>query len=85
MILTTEPDDRYFTADIESLVRCAPGEDRTNGFFVTLFIRAKEEDDEWTGIVLDMKKRKAAADEESERPATKRKRKKKSKSVSASA
>ncbi|PIL35750.1 hypothetical protein GSI_02480 [Ganoderma sinense ZZ0214-1] len=64
-------------ADAESLVRCSPGEDRTNGFFVSLFMPAKDEGNQWTGIVVDKKKRKAATDEDPEQPSTKRKRKKK--------
>ncbi len=77
----TEPDGCPFAADAGSLIRCLPGEDRTNGFFVSLFVRGKDEEDEWTGIVLDTKKRKAAVDEDSAQPAAERKRKKKKKSV----
>lgn len=29
------------TPDADSLVRCIPGEDHTNGFFVACFVRAK--------------------------------------------
>nr|VWO95893.1 N/A [Ganoderma boninense] len=75
------PEEMGNAADAESLVRCSPGEDRTNGFFVGLFIRAKDEEDEWTGIVVDAKKRKAPIDEVPDQVSTKRKRKKKKKSA----
>lgn len=77
---STRPEGCYFTADAESLVRCSPGQDRTNGFFVSLFIRTSDED-EWTGIVVDTKKRKSETVDDTEQPATKRKRKKKKKSI----
>ncbi|KAI1797292.1 S-adenosyl-L-methionine-dependent methyltransferase [Ganoderma leucocontextum] len=71
------PEEMDNAADAESLVRCSPGEDRTNGFFVSLFMRTRDKEDEWTGVVTDTKKRKTVADEDSEQPAAKRKRKKK--------
>ena len=34
----------FFTDDAESLVRTLPGEDRTNGFFVCVFVRSEDTD-----------------------------------------
>ncbi|THH30005.1 hypothetical protein EUX98_g4197 [Antrodiella citrinella] len=59
--------------DANSLVRCSPGEDATNGFFVSLFVRETE---------TLPNKRKAEAELEAETPtefATKRRKKKKKK------
>ena len=39
-----KPDVRC-KADADSLVRCSPGEDATNGFFVSLFVRGNDEAD----------------------------------------
>ncbi|RPD61175.1 S-adenosyl-L-methionine-dependent methyltransferase [Lentinus tigrinus ALCF2SS1-7] len=59
----------------DALVRCSPGEDATNGFFVSLFVRGDEDD----ASERAMKKRKepAEAHDSPEQPATKRKKKKK--------
>lgn len=60
-----------FSDDAESLVRCSPGEDATNGFFVSLFVRKQESA---TG------KRKAAEEEQTDavpEPSAKRRKKKK--------
>ncbi|TBU55314.1 S-adenosyl-L-methionine-dependent methyltransferase [Dichomitus squalens] len=65
----------------DSLVRCSPGEDGTNGFFVSLFVRANDAEDEWQGTSMNPKKRKTVGDADSGPPAAKRKRKKKSKSA----
>ncbi|KAI0749481.1 S-adenosyl-L-methionine-dependent methyltransferase [Daedaleopsis nitida] len=66
-------------ADATSLVRCSPGEDATNGFFVSLFLRdSGEEESEIIG-----KKRKAGEDQDqASEPTKKRKKKKKTKSGS---
>ncbi|KAI0635749.1 S-adenosyl-L-methionine-dependent methyltransferase [Trametes polyzona] len=71
------PEEMDDPADAESVVRCSPGEDATNGFFVSLFVRRSEED--VAGGSGETKKRKAAEDSEDGRrqPAAKRKRKKK--------
>lgn len=64
--------------DAEALVRCSPGEDATNGFFVSLIMRKRDQVEDTAEI--DMKKRKMPEDggETSER-AIKRQRKKKKK------
>ena len=64
-------------AHADSLVRCSPGEDGTNGFFVSLFVRRGSVHDERSGMSIDSKKRKTMGDEGDKLPATKRKRKKK--------
>ena len=64
-------------AHADSLVRCSPGEDGTNGFFVSLFVRRGSVHDEQSEMSMDSKKRKTMSDENDELPATKRKRKKK--------
>ncbi len=65
-------------ADADSLVRCSPGEDATNGFFVSLFIRGETDVSE-----PETKKRKepANAHDNSEQRAAKRKKKKPSKAM----
>ena len=53
-----KPDVRC-KADADSLVRCSPGEDATNGFFVSLFVRGNDEDD---AAQHETKKRKEPVD-----------------------
>jgi putative methyltransferase len=40
----------------ESVIRCLPGEDKTNGFFVACFVRNEETD----GLQLGLKKKTGA-------------------------
>ena len=80
---TTSTKSSHLKAHADSLVRCSPGEDGTNGFFVSLFVRKGSVHDERSGMSIDSKKRKTMSDENDELPATKRKRKKKKKSKSA--
>ncbi|KAI0711953.1 S-adenosyl-L-methionine-dependent methyltransferase [Cerioporus squamosus] len=70
------PEEMDDPADGDALVRCSPGEDATNGFFVSLFFRG---DDETDVSERDAKKRKESADphDNSEQRPTKRKKKKK--------
>ncbi|OBZ72222.1 25S rRNA (cytosine-C(5))-methyltransferase rcm1 [Grifola frondosa] len=67
-------DEMVHPVDALSLVRCSPGEDATNGFFVSLFVRtdrAREGADIQTN-----KKRKQDVDEEKASGKTKRRKKK---------
>ena len=74
---TTFTKSSHLKAHADSLVRCSPGEDGTNGFFVSLFVRRGNVHNEQPGMSIDSKKRKTMSDENDELPATKRKRKKK--------
>lgn len=67
----------HLKAHADSLVRCSPGEDGTNGFFVSLFVRRSSVHGEQSGVSIDSRKRKTMGDENDELPAKKRKRKKK--------
>ena len=80
---TTFTESSRLKAHADSLVRCSPGEDGTNGFFVSLFVRRSNAHGEQSEMRIDSKKRKTMSDENDELPATKRKRKKKKKSKSA--
>ena len=74
---TTFTKSLHLKAHADSLVRCSPGEDGTNGFFVSLFVRRSNVHGEQSEMSIDSKKRKTMSDENDELPATKRKRKKK--------
>ncbi|KAI0329111.1 S-adenosyl-L-methionine-dependent methyltransferase [Cubamyces sp. BRFM 1775] len=75
------PEEMDNPDDAESVVRCSPGEDATNGFFVSLFVRGGDVAE----ISADTSKRKDREpdDEQRQRPA-KRKRKKNKSSIVAS-
>ena len=74
---TTCTKSSHLKAHADSLVRCSPGEDGTNGFFVSLFVRRSNAHGEQSEMRIDSKKRKTMSDENDKLPATKRKRKKK--------
>lgn len=65
-------------ADAASLIRCSPGEDATNGFFVSCFVRG-EAAVELSNSVVALGKRKA--DNEGQGEGVKKKKKKKKKKV----
>ncbi|KAL1949306.1 hypothetical protein VTO73DRAFT_8187 [Trametes versicolor] len=77
------PEEMDDPADAEAVVRCSPGEDATNGFFVSLFVRTSEEG---TGSsTADATKRKERDEDEVEAPPpAKRKRNKKKNKASVS-
>lgn len=66
----------YTAAEADSVVRCSPGEDATNGFFVSLFVR--RDVDENTIPLEEARKRKATEEgpDSSEPRVNKRKKKK---------
>ncbi|KAI0649344.1 S-adenosyl-L-methionine-dependent methyltransferase [Trametes meyenii] len=69
------PDEMDNSTDAESVIRCLPGEDGTNGFFVSLFVRTQDVDIERS--IKDTGKRKAEDDGGGEgQRAARRKRKK---------
>ncbi|KAI0787816.1 S-adenosyl-L-methionine-dependent methyltransferase [Fomes fomentarius] len=70
------PNEMDGLGEAEALVRCSPGEDATNGFFVSLIVRKRDQ----IGVTaeIDTKKRKTPEDGgEASEQAIKRKRKKK--------
>ncbi|KAI0833286.1 S-adenosyl-L-methionine-dependent methyltransferase [Trametes gibbosa] len=71
------PEEMDDPADAESVIRCSPGEDATNGFFVSLFVRTGSENTE--GSAEDAVKRKTREEDGEAQPAAKRRRKKKNK------
>ncbi|CDO74912.1 hypothetical protein BN946_scf184988.g19 [Trametes cinnabarina] len=73
------------TSDAESVVRCSPGEDATNGFFVSLFVRKKGDDMGETSIEKTGKRVSREGDDDDAGKPVKRKRKnKKGKATAAS-
>jgi putative methyltransferase len=64
---------RTFSGDADSLVRCVPGEDGTNGFFVSCFIREQD-----SGIPPEHSKKRKTEPEEATLEKKKKKRKKRS-------
>jgi putative methyltransferase len=62
----------FVVEDAASLIRCSPGEDATNGFFVSCFVRKE-------AAAPATSKRKAEAEDEGGAEVPKRKKKKKSK------
>ena len=62
-------------AGAESLVRCAPGEDGTNGFFVSMFVRSQTGDN--VHGAAGQKRKATSEDNGLEQPPVKRKKKKK--------
>ncbi|KAI0710126.1 S-adenosyl-L-methionine-dependent methyltransferase [Earliella scabrosa] len=72
------PEEMDDPVDAESLVRCSPGEDATNGFFVSLFVRDTEQQRDVPEA--SARKRKTTEDEDgTSEPLVKRKKKKKKK------
>ncbi|KAI0370383.1 S-adenosyl-L-methionine-dependent methyltransferase [Pilatotrama ljubarskyi] len=69
------PEEMDDPAEADSVVRCAPGEDATNGFFVSLFVRRTDKDATQS---QEASKRKTVEDEDAngEQRTTKRRRKK---------
>lgn len=67
------------TADAESLIRCSPGEDATNGFFVSLLVRRPSKKGTQQSItdIVGGEKRKEMEDDDAMAPKTKRRKKKK--------
>ncbi|TFK93968.1 S-adenosyl-L-methionine-dependent methyltransferase [Polyporus arcularius HHB13444] len=66
------PEELDDPADADSLVRCSPGEDATNGFFVSLFIR---DETDVSGPETKKRKQPVNAHDNSEQRAAKRKKK----------
>ncbi|KAH9856548.1 S-adenosyl-L-methionine-dependent methyltransferase [Lenzites betulinus] len=71
------PEEMDDPADAESVIRCSPGDDATNGFFVSLFVRTVGED---AGRPAQEAVKRKAEEEDGDgetQPAAKRRRKKK--------
>lgn len=74
------PDEMDSPDDAASLIRCSPGDDATNGFFVALFIRDSEIQVTEGSDRVNVAKRKQTADsaqEDEEQPREKRRKRKK--------
>ncbi|KAJ8474065.1 hypothetical protein ONZ51_g7456 [Trametes cubensis] len=69
------PEEMDNPDDAESVVRCSPGEDATNGFFVSLFVRDEDVAESSAGT-SKRKDRGSEDDSQTRPPPTKRKRKK---------
>ena len=62
------------------MVRCSPGEDGTNGFFVSMFVRSKEaEEQSVDGSSSQKRKAPDHSDNPNHGPAKRKRKKKKSK------
>ena len=67
--------------EAEALVRCSPGEDGTNGFFVSMFVREDGDEDDGSLIRKEGKRKAESEGENSTHRPSKKRKKKRSKPV----
>jgi len=70
-------DEMYNPADAASLIRCSPDGDATNGFFVSLFVRADPDDEDTPSEIGGTKRRTMDDGDASGHADTKRRKKRK--------